>query len=203
MVFVLRQIQEKCRELNMGIYAALTEKRTVLLISASMAPSSMQWSTLLSWAVSSPMMPQSARILMTTCSKPAVPLEECPRGYGSHLLCLSMKIQVYRAIIIPTLLYGAETWVLYRKQIRLLGRVHQRRFRSIRGMEWQDYVSDEEVRKKAACQAWIPSCFRCSCAWLGTSQGRKTHACPNQSSSASSKTEIVIVEFQESVTKTS
>ena len=37
-IFVLRKIQEKCRELNMGIYAALTEKRTVLLISASMAP---------------------------------------------------------------------------------------------------------------------------------------------------------------------
>ena len=31
-----------------------------------------------------------------------------------------MKIQVYRAIVVPNLLYGAETWILYRKQIRLL-----------------------------------------------------------------------------------
>ena len=38
----------------------------------------------------------------------------------SHSLRLSTNIQVYRAIIVPTLQYGAETWVLYQKQIRLL-----------------------------------------------------------------------------------
>ena len=45
------------------------------------------------------------------------------RVWQSHLLHLSVKIQVYKAVVIPTLLYGAETWVLYRKQIRLLGTV--------------------------------------------------------------------------------
>ena len=121
------------------------------------------------------------------------------RVWQSHSLRLFTKIQVYRAVVIPTLLYGAENWGLYRKQMRLLERFPQRCLRSILGIKWQDYVSDEEVRKKAACQAWIPSCFRCRCAWLGTSQGRKTHACPNQSSSASSKTESVIVELQEAL----
>ena len=31
---------------------------------------------------------------------------------------LSMKIQVYKAVIFTTLLYYAETWVLHRKQFR-------------------------------------------------------------------------------------
>ena len=62
------------------------------------------------------------------------------RVWQSHALRLSTKIQVYRAVVFPTLLYGAETWVLYRKQIRLLQRFQQRCLRSIIGIKWQDYV---------------------------------------------------------------
>ena len=42
------------------------------------------------------------------------------RAWQSHLLHLSLKIQVYRAIVVSILLYDAETWALYGKQIRLL-----------------------------------------------------------------------------------
>ena len=72
------------------------------------------------------------------------------RVWQSHALHLSTRIQVYRAVVISTLLYGAETWVLYRKQIRLLGRFHQRCLRSILGTRWQDHVSNEEVLKRAS-----------------------------------------------------
>ena len=61
------------------------------------------------------------------------------RVWQSRALRLSIKIQVYRAIIVPTLLYGAETWVLYQKQIRLLERFHQRCLRFILGIKWQDH----------------------------------------------------------------
>ena len=37
------------------------------------------------------------------------------RVWQSHSLHLSTQIQVYRAVVIPTLLYDAETWILYRK----------------------------------------------------------------------------------------
>ena len=53
------------------------------------------------------------------------------RVWQSHSLRLSTKLQVYRAVVVPTLLYGAETWVLYRKQIRLLERIDRRCLRSI------------------------------------------------------------------------
>ena len=62
------------------------------------------------------------------------------RVWQSHSLRLSTKIQVYRAVVVPTLLYGADTWFLYRKQIRLLEGFHQRCLRSILGIKWQDPV---------------------------------------------------------------
>ena len=72
------------------------------------------------------------------------------RVLQSHSLRLSAKIQVYRAVVVPTLLYGVEIWVLYRKQIRLLERFHQRCLRSILGIKWQDNVSNEKVVKRAS-----------------------------------------------------
>ena len=142
-------------------------------------------------------MPQSARILTTTCPKPAVPLEDFQREYGSHSLRLSTKILVYTVVVIPTLLYDAEaeTWVLYRKQIRLLERFHQRCLRSILGIRWQDYVSNEEVLKKAS----LPSMESI----LLQVQLRLGWPRPKQSSSSSSKKESVIVALQESVTNIS
>ena len=65
-------------------------------------------------------------------------------------LRLSTKIQVYRTVVVSTLLYVAEIWVLYRKQIRLLERFHQRCLHSILAIKLQDYVSNKEVLKKAS-----------------------------------------------------
>ena len=63
---------------------------------------------------------------------------------------LSTKIQDYTAVNIPTLVYGAETCVLYRKQIRLLERFHQRCLPSILGIKRQDSASNKEVLKRAS-----------------------------------------------------
>ena len=89
------------------------------------------------------------------------------RVWQSHLLRLSTKIQVYRAVVIPTLLYGAETWVLYRKQIRLLERLHQRCLRSILGIKWQDYVSNKEVLKKASLPSIESILLQVQLRWAG------------------------------------
>ena len=72
------------------------------------------------------------------------------RVWQSHSLRLSTKIQMYWAVVVPTPLYDAETWVLYRKQIKLLKRFQQRCLRSILGIKWQSHVSNEEVLKRAS-----------------------------------------------------
>ena len=62
------------------------------------------------------------------------------RVWQSHLLRFSTKLQVYRAVVVPNLLYGAETWVFYRKQIRLRERFGQRCLHSIFGIKRQDHL---------------------------------------------------------------
>ena len=93
------------------------------------------------------------------------------RVWQSHSLRFSTKIQIYRAVVVPTLLYGAEAWVLYRMQIKPLERFRKRCLRFILGIKWQDHVSNEEVPKRASLPSIGPSCFRCSCAGLATSEG--------------------------------
>ena len=121
------------------------------------------------------------------------------RVWQSHSLRLSTKIQVYRAIVVPTFLYGAETWVLYRKQIRLLERFHRRCLRSILGIRWQDYVLNDEVFRRANLHL---ASGASALGWPRNRDGRRTHA-QKQSSSASSKKESAIVVLKGSVTKIS
>ncbi|PFX21964.1 hypothetical protein AWC38_SpisGene13525 [Stylophora pistillata] len=71
------------------------------------------------------------------------------RVWKNHSLHLITKIKVYRAIVIPTLLYGAETWTLYRRQVRLLKRFHQRCLRSILNIKLHDYMSSDDVLERA------------------------------------------------------
>ena len=66
------------------------------------------------------------------------------RVWGNHSLRLTTKIQIYRAAFITTLLYRAQTRVPCRKQVKL----HQRCLRSIMGIQWPDYVTNEEVLER-------------------------------------------------------
>ena len=77
------------------------------------------------------------------------------------------KIQVNRPVVVPTHLYGAETWVLYRKQIRLPERFHQRCLRSILGIKWQDHVSNEEVLKRASLPSTESILLQMQLRWAG------------------------------------
>ena len=105
----------------------------------------MQWSTSLTWVSSAPVMPQSIRILKNACPKPAVPLEDCQRE--NVRVTRSASPQRSRAIVIPTLLYDAETWVLYQKEIRLLEQFYRCCLRSILGIKRQGCVKGKSPQE--------------------------------------------------------
>nr|VZI08239.1 unnamed protein product [Spirometra erinaceieuropaei] len=44
--------------------------------------------------------------------------------WNRHGLQLSTKLKMYKAVILPTLLYGAETWTVYTRQARRLNHFH-------------------------------------------------------------------------------
>ena len=94
-------------------------------------------------------------------------MEDRPREWQIDLFGPSMKIQVCRATVVPTFLCGAQTSVLYRKQIRLFERCHQRCLRAILGIKWQDHVSNEEVLKKASLPSIESILLQVQLCWAG------------------------------------
>ena len=72
------------------------------------------------------------------------------RVFKNHSLSIPTKIAVYNAIVVSTLLYGSESWVLYRKHIRLLERFHQRCLRAIMRIDWKDHITNNSVSEQAS-----------------------------------------------------
>nr|VZI42997.1 unnamed protein product [Spirometra erinaceieuropaei] len=63
-------------------------------------------------------------------------------------LQLSTKLKMYKAVILPTLLYGAETLTVYTKQARRLNHFHLSCFRRILRLNWQDRIPDTDVLER-------------------------------------------------------
>ena len=70
------------------------------------------------------------------------------RLWKDHDISLKTKMSVYIAVVFTTLLYGSETWTLYRKQIRQLDAFHMRCLRSICGLTWSDRVRNSDILSK-------------------------------------------------------
>ena len=59
------------------------------------------------------------------------------------------KIAVYRAIVLPSLLYGCETWTCYRLHLRQLDQFHLRCLRKILGISWEERLTNQDVLRRA------------------------------------------------------
>ncbi|XP_076056334.1 uncharacterized protein LOC143034284 [Oratosquilla oratoria] len=65
---------------------------------------------------------------------------------------ITTKIIVYKAVVIPTLLYDAEAW-LYARHIKALEKFHQRCLRRLLGISWHDRRTNTSVLKEAHSQS--------------------------------------------------
>nr|VZI44458.1 unnamed protein product [Spirometra erinaceieuropaei] len=68
--------------------------------------------------------------------------------WNRHGLQLNMKLKMYKAVILPTLLYGAETWTVYTRQARRLNHFHLSCLRRILRLNWQDRIPDTDVLER-------------------------------------------------------
>nr|VZI10291.1 unnamed protein product [Spirometra erinaceieuropaei] len=68
--------------------------------------------------------------------------------WNRHGLNLSIKLKMYRTVILPTLLYGAETWTVYKKQARRLNHYSLSCLRQIMKLGWQDQIPDTDVLER-------------------------------------------------------
>ncbi|KAJ7417948.1 hypothetical protein WISP_61900 [Willisornis vidua] len=71
------------------------------------------------------------------------------RVWSDKYLKRSTKICVYRAIVLSTLLYGSESWVIYRHHLHLLKCSHQHCLHSILNTHWSDYLTSVSVLEQA------------------------------------------------------
>ena len=80
---------------------------------------------------------------------------------------LSTKLKVYKAVVLTSLLYGCETWTLYRKQIKQLEGFHMRSLRSIMDIRWQDKVTNLQVLDRADAVSIEALLFKAQLRWTG------------------------------------
>ena len=66
---------------------------------------------------------------------------------------LDTKLKVYKAVVLPTLLYACETWTVYQRHVKNLNHFHLSCLRKILKIRWQDKIPDTEVLKKAMVQS--------------------------------------------------
>ena len=68
-------------------------------------------------------------------------------------ISLQTKLKVYRAIVLPTLLYACETWTVYQCHARKLNHFHTTSLRRLFNIKWQYKIPDTEL----LVQAGLPS----------------------------------------------
>lgn len=70
------------------------------------------------------------------------------RLWNVHGIRIETKVAVYRAVVLTVLLYGRETWTVYRRHIRELDQFHLRCLRKIAHMKWQDKIPNVDVLER-------------------------------------------------------
>ena len=71
------------------------------------------------------------------------------RVFQCRDLTSETKLKVYIQCVTPLLLYGSETWTLYRRHIKQLRTIQQRHLRSILHIRWDHFVTNDEVLEQA------------------------------------------------------
>ena len=63
------------------------------------------------------------------------------------------KLKVFKAVVLPTLLYACETWTVYQRHAKRLNHFHLSCLRKLLKIRWQDKIPDTEVLKRAGMQS--------------------------------------------------
>ena len=80
---------------------------------------------------------------------------------------LKTKLAVYKAIVLTTLLYAAESWTLYRRHEKKLNRFHLNCLRKLLRIRWQDRIPDTEVLDRAKQSSILAVLRRTQLRWAG------------------------------------
>ena len=69
------------------------------------------------------------------------------RVWNDRHISQKLKIRLLKAIVIPTTLYGAETWIIRKREEQKLTAFENRCLRRICGITWQDRISNKKLER--------------------------------------------------------
>ena len=69
------------------------------------------------------------------------------RLWNNHNVSIRIKGNIYRVIILSTLLYRAETWTVYKRHVKKLHAFMMRHLRSIMKIRWQDKHNSSQAAR--------------------------------------------------------
>nr|VZI29776.1 unnamed protein product [Spirometra erinaceieuropaei] len=87
--------------------------------------------------------------------------------WNRHGLQLSTKIKMYNAVILPTLMYEAETWTVYAKQARRPNHFHLSCLRRMLRLNWQDRIPDTDVLERTGILSIYSILIQMQLRWSG------------------------------------
>ena len=89
------------------------------------------------------------------------------RLWNNHHVSTRVKCKIYRAIVLSTLLYGAESWTLYKSQVKKLHAFMMRHLRAIMRISCKDKVTNKEVLERANLPSVEDLLIRKNLRWTG------------------------------------
>ena len=102
------------------------------------------------------------------------------RLWNNLHVSIRVKCKVYRATVLTTLLYGAETWTVYRVQVKKLHAYMMRHLRAIMNISWKDKITNIEVLKRAGLPLMKDMLIQTNLRWLGHNERMDHQRLPRQ-----------------------
>ncbi|KAM3597096.1 uncharacterized protein V6R79_025895 [Siganus canaliculatus] len=89
------------------------------------------------------------------------------RVFENREIRTKTKLMVYEAVILPTLLYGADSWTTYSRLVKALEQYHQRCLRKILRISWKDRRTNISVLEEASIASITTTIARHQLRWTG------------------------------------
>ena len=88
------------------------------------------------------------------------------RLWNNHHVSMRVKSNIYRAIVLSTLLYGADAWTVYRRQVKKQHPFMMRHLRSIMRITWMDKVTKKDILERTGLP-YMEDLIRKTLRWTG------------------------------------
>ena len=102
------------------------------------------------------------------------------RLWNNHHVSMRVKGIIYRAIVLSTLLYGAEAWTVYILQVKKLHAFMMRHLRSIKMITWMDKVTNKEILERIGLPFMEYFLIRKNLRWTGDIMRMSPERLPKQ-----------------------